>query len=169
MRAVKAFDDKRGHMKFLNPDKYQKYCYERFDYYLIQVRRLLPTARVEHVGSSSIPGAISKGDLDILIGVDARELEASVRILFTLGFQEKQNTLRTSELCMLESTSEDVAFQVVAMGSEFTCFSDFRDRLRASPDLVIQYNELKKSCEGLSHDEYREKKSTFIEHVLAKV
>ncbi|KKD00735.1 GrpB family protein [Photobacterium halotolerans] len=155
-------------MKFLSPDKYQQHCNARFDYYLIQVGRLLPTARVEHVGSSSIPGTISKGDLDILVGVEAHELEASVRVLLTLGFQEKKNTLRTRELCMLESTSEDVAFQVVAIGSEFECFLGFRDRLRAFPDLVIQYNELKKSCEGLSHDEYREKKSTFIEHVLTQ-
>ncbi|WP_311568494.1 GrpB family protein [Photobacterium arenosum] len=156
-------------MKFLSPDQYQKACHERFDYYLNQIRRLLPAARVEHVGASSVPGAISKGDLDILIGVDAHELEDSARILLTLGFQEKRNTLRTAELCMLESTSEGVAFQVVAIGSEFECFVDFRDRLRASPDLVVQYNVLKKSCEGLSHDEYREKKSTFIEHVLAQV
>jgi len=155
-------------MKFLSPDQYQKNCNARFDYYLFQVRRLLPTASVEHVGSSSVPGVISKGDLDILVGVEAHELEASVRVLLTLGFQEKKNTLRTSELCMLESTSEDVAFQVVAIGSEFECFLGFRDRLRAFPDLVIQYNELKKSCEGLSHDEYREKKSSFIEHVLAQ-
>ncbi|WP_311568495.1 GrpB family protein [Photobacterium arenosum] len=110
-------------MKFLSPDQYQKACHERFDYYLNQIRRLLPAARVEHVGASSVPGAISKGDLDILIGVDTHELEASARILLTLGFQEKKNTLRTAELCMLESTSEDVAFQVVSIGSEFAAIT----------------------------------------------
>ncbi|WP_371317042.1 GrpB family protein [Aeromonas sp. sia0103] len=50
---------------------------------------MLPKARVEHIGASSIPLAISKGDLDIFIGVESDELEAAVQLLTTLGFQEK--------------------------------------------------------------------------------
>ena len=69
---------------------------------------------------------------------------------------------------MLESTSgDDVALQVVTNGSEFECFLRFRDKLRANPALVQQYNTLKMSCEGWSQEKYRGKKSTFIEHVLA--
>jgi GrpB-like predicted nucleotidyltransferase (UPF0157 family) len=59
-----------------------------------------------------------------------------------------------------------VALQVVANGSEFECFLAFRDRLRASADLVEKYNTLKRSCEGWPQDKYREKKSAFIEYVL---
>ncbi len=113
--------------------------------------------------------AISKGDLDIFVGVEMGDFGLAIQRLMTLGFQEKTDTLRTSELCMLESTSgDDVAFQIVVNGSEFECFLVFRDKLRKDSSLVQRYNDLKLSCEGLSQDDYRLKKSEFIEQVLAQ-
>ncbi|EAS41357.1 hypothetical protein C9J48_12005 [Photobacterium profundum] len=155
-------------MKFYSAEQYQASCEELFLRYEREILKLLPSARVEHVGASSIPSAISKGDLDIFVGVDALELECAAQLLTTLGFQEKVDTLRTTELCMLESTStDDVAFKVVANGSEFECFLMFRDKLRANTSLVLKYNDLKMSCEGWSQDEYRQMKFAFVEHVLA--
>jgi len=160
----------RGNMKFYSAEQYQASCEELFLRYGREIKKLFPDARIEHVGASSIPMAVSKGDLDIFVGVEASELENAAQLLTTLGFQEKVDTLRTSELCMLESTSDDdVAFQVVANGSEFECFLVFRDKLRENASLVQQYNELKMSCEGWSQEEYRRKKSAFVEHVLAQV
>ncbi|MGE6161054.1 GrpB family protein [Aeromonas salmonicida] len=154
-------------MKFYSAEQYQASCEDLFLRYEREVKNLLPNARVEHVGASSIPLAISKGDLDIFIGVESDELSAAIQLLTTLGFQEKADTLRTSELCMLESTSgDDVAFQLVANGSEFEFFLIFRDKLRTASSLVQQYNALKISCEGQSQDDYRRKKSDFINHVL---
>lgn len=103
-------------MKFYLPEEYQDLCYTQFQAYKRRVSLLLPDAVVEHVGSSAIPGAISKGDLDIYVGVQPRELEGAIQQLYKLGFSVKQNTLRTPELCMIESKTEDVAFQVVANG-----------------------------------------------------
>lgn len=156
-------------MKFYKPDQYQAACEALFLQTKSKVLALLPHARVEHIGASSIPYAVSKGDLDIFVGIKADEFENSVKLLSSLGFQEKVDTLRTAELCMLESISqEDVALQVVVNGSEFECFLKFRDLLCANADLVKQYNKLKLSCEDLSQDAYREKKSVFVEWVLAK-
>ncbi|CAK1960868.1 GrpB family protein [Vibrio crassostreae] len=155
-------------MKFYRAEQYQTACHEMFARYERGIKKLIPNARVEHVGASSIPSAVSKGDLDIFVGIESSELEYAAEQLTTLGFKEKLDTLRTPELCMLESTSgDDVALQVVANGSEFECFLTFRDKLRANPALVQQYNTLKISCEGWPQEEYREKKATFIEHVLA--
>ncbi|MGP5210418.1 GrpB family protein [Psychrobacter alimentarius] len=138
-------------MKFFNPEKYQAFNEKLFFRYQSKIKEVLPDVRVEHTGASAIPTAISKGDLDIFVGVEAFELERVVQLLVTLGFQEKFDTLRTPELCMLESSStEDVAIQVVANGSEFECFLVFRNKLRSDMSLVQQYNELKLSCEGLS-------------------
>ncbi|MFA0159453.1 GrpB family protein [Vibrio sp. 10N.261.46.A3] len=158
-------------MKFYPAEQYQAACNELFVRYERDIKTLIPNARVEHVGASSIPFAVSKGDLDIFVGVELSELselEDAIERLTTLGFNEKLDTLRTPELCMLESTSaDDVALQVVANGSEFECFLRFRDKLRANPALVQQYNTLKMSCEGWSQEKYRAKKSAFIQHVLA--
>ncbi|EGQ9322277.1 GrpB family protein, partial [Vibrio cholerae] len=156
-------------MKFYSAEQYQGKCQERFLRYQSEIQELLPDARIEHVGASSIPMAISKGDLDIFVGVEMGDFCLAIQRLMTLGFQEKSDTLRTSELCMLESTSgDDVAFQIVVNGSEFECFLAFRDKLRKDASLVQRYNNLKLSCEGLSQDDYRGKKSEFIEQVLAQ-
>lgn len=157
-------------MNFFSPEQYQVANEALFLKYASAIKNLLPQARVEHIGASAIPKAISKGDLDIFVGVDATELEINVQRLMTLGFHEKVDTLRTPALCMLESDSvQDVAIQVVANGSEFECFLSFRDALCSNALLVQQYNELKISCEGLSQDAYRLKKSAFIERVLVQV
>lgn len=154
-------------MKFYRAEQYQTACHEMFARYERDINKLIPNARVEHVGASSIPSAASKGDLDIFVGIESSELEYAAEQLTTLGFKEKLDTLRTPELCMLESTSgDDVALQVVANGSEFECFLTFRDKLLSAPALVEQYNALKMSCEGWPQEEYREKKADFIEHVL---
>ncbi|MEZ8154892.1 GrpB family protein [Vibrio splendidus] len=154
-------------MKFYPAEQYQAACNELFVRYERDIKKLIPNARVEHVGASSIPFAVSKGDLDIFVGVELGELEDVIERLTTLGFTEKLVTLRTPELCMLESTlGDDVALQVVASGSEFECFLRFRDKLSTNPALVEQYSALKMSCEGWPQDEYREKKADFIEYVL---
>ena len=156
-------------MRFFNPEEYQAFNEKLFLRYKSKIEEVLPDVRVEHIGASAIPTAISKGDLDIFVGVEAFKLERVVQLLVTLGFQEKFDTLRTPELCMLESSStKDVAIQVVASGSEFEFFLIFRDKLRSNMSLVQQYNELKLSCEGLSQDAYRLKKSAFIEQVLVQ-
>ena len=130
--------------------------------------KILPNARVEHVGSSAIPGAISKGDLDIFVGVTQDDFLKAIDLIKHIGFSEKLDTLRTDSLCMMTSSTynEDVAVQLVANGSEHESFLEFRDKLRSNPDLVSRYNQLKRDCKGLSHDNYREVKSAFIETVL---
>jgi GrpB-like predicted nucleotidyltransferase (UPF0157 family) len=130
--------------------------------------KILPNARVEHVGSSAIPGAISKGDLDIFVGVTQDDFLEAIDLIKHIGFSEKLNTLRTDSLCMMTSSTynEDVAVQLVANGSEHESFLEFRDKLRSNPDLVSRYNQLKLNCKGLPHDNYREVKSTFIATVL---
>lgn len=100
-------------MKFYPAEQYQTACHEMFARYERDIKKLIPNARVEHVGASSIPSAVSKCDLDIFVGVELGELEDVIGRLTTLGFKEKLDTLRTPELCMLESTSgDDVALQV---------------------------------------------------------
>ncbi len=66
----------------------------------------------------------------------------------------------------VDSYEIDVAVQIVAVGSKFEFFVEFRNRLQADPQLVHDYNALKKSFEGLSPDQYRAAKSQFMERVF---
>lgn len=90
-------------MIFLEPEQYQQNCIDLFNSYKKNISSLLPFAKIEHIGSSAIPNTISKGDLDIYIEVMSDQFEFAIEQLKTLNFIEKQNTLRTHELCMLES------------------------------------------------------------------
>lgn len=154
-------------MIFLEPEQYQQKCAQLFNSYQKDISTLLPFAKIEHIGSSSIPNAISKGDLDIYIEVKPDQFEFAIEQLKKLNFIEKQNTLKTHELCMLESLNDDdVAFQIVVTGSKFTFFLTFRNKLISSPTLVDEYNQLKLECSHLHPDQYRAIKSEFISHVL---
>jgi len=155
-------------MQFYEASEYQPACSIKFQHYRNKILSLIPNAKVDHIGSSAISGAISKGDLDILVAVEKLKLEGAVIKLQSLGFRVKQDTLRTNELCMLESELEDVAFQVIALGSQFEMFLIFRNELLADNEKVKQYNELKRSCIGMSQDAYRAYKSKFIENVLGQ-
>jgi RimJ/RimL family protein N-acetyltransferase len=86
-----------------------------------------------------------------------------------MGFNIKQGTLKTDELCMLSSVSYplEVAIQVVANGSIFENFLTFRDLLLCDGELRNSYHQLKQACAGYSDDDYRSKKSSFIEGTLA--
>lgn len=155
-------------MIFLEPEQYQQRCAQLFNSYQKDISTLLPFAKIEHIGSSAIPNAISKGDLDIYIEVIPEQFEFVIEQLKTLNFIEKQNTLRTHELCMLESlNNDDVAFQIVVTDSIFTFFLTFKNKLISSPTLVNEYNQLKLQCSHLDPDQYRTIKADFINRVLS--
>ncbi len=158
-------------MKFLQPNQYQPEISQLYEEIASVVLQLLPEARVEHIGASSIPGAISKGDLDIFVGLDREELERVITELERNGYRVKPNTLRNKSLCMLEIDSYQypVALQVVANGSRFEMFLAFRDAIRKSEALLREYNQMKYLCEGISENCYRSRKSEFIEKVLSSV
>ena len=100
--------------------------------------------------------------------VAAQDHAQAVRTLEAAGHVVKADTLRTPELCMLESPRQDwdVALQVVAQGSEFEFFMRFRDALRADPRLVEQYNRIKLEHASLGPQRYRDAKARFIAAVL---
>jgi GrpB-like predicted nucleotidyltransferase (UPF0157 family) len=87
-----------------------------------------------------------------------------------MGYTVKRDTLRTPELCMLQSPRQDVdlALQVIAKGSKFEFFLTFRDALRNDPSLVQKYNEVKLRHQTSEASQYREAKATFIQAVLGK-
>lgn len=157
-------------MRLLQPDQYQAKAEAVFTAVASELAQLLPAARVEHIGASAVPGALSKGDVDVCVVVSPGELSTAVATLQESGYVPKQETLRTPELCMLVAPSEDIdlALQVIAEGSQFEFFIRFRDALRSEPDLVQEYNRIKLDSICLGENGYRDAKSCFIEAVLQR-
>ena len=114
-------------MKFFYPREYLKEATETFVSIKWRIQSVLPSARIEHIGSSAISGALSKGDLDVFVGVNGEEFEDSLKKLKGLSFAVKKGNLRTSSLCMLEAFDYqmDVGIQLVELGSKFEFFLVF--------------------------------------------
>lgn len=130
--------------------------------------KYITNSRFEHIGASSILGSVSKGDLDIFVGVNRDDFEKTLQKLKAIGFYEKEGTLRTDELCMMvtDKYNYDVALQVVVNGRKFEDFIKFRDFMKTRPDLIEELNALKRSCSGLAPDDYRAKKSNWVQGIL---
>jgi GrpB-like predicted nucleotidyltransferase (UPF0157 family) len=159
-------------MSLLPAADYQPAIQSLFDRTAAALRALLPEARIEHLGASSIPGAWSKGDLDIGVFVPPPAHAATVAFLGERGWAVKEDTLRTPALCMLlappgMAPGYDLALQIVATGSSFEDFLHFRDALRADASLVAAYDEVKRRHWAAGEDAYRAAKARFIESVLA--
>lgn len=159
-------------MKLLPPEAYQAAAEAAFRMEASRLHALLPEAHIEHVGSSAVPGLLSKGDLDLCVLVPQDAHASAVQSLVQAGYAIKPDTLRTPELCMLlppepcAAPGLDLAVQLVARGSRFEFFLHFRDALRADPALVARYNELKRAHEHADPARYREAKAHFVAEVL---
>ncbi|HSC83677.1 MAG TPA: GrpB family protein [Pseudomonas sp.] len=156
-------------MDLLPADGYQPRANEIAAAAASEILARLPGTRIEHIGSSAIPGAISKGDVDLCVLVAPTQFDYVLCVLEELGYQQKLDTLRTEQLCMLVSPRRDIdlAIQLITLGSEFEFFLTFRDALLASAELVERYNQVKLDAAHLPEDEYRSAKSCFIDAVLA--
>lgn len=155
-------------MIFLESEEYQEKVNSLFKRVKTDLEEKLDINRIEHIGASSIKGAVSKGDLDIFLGVDKDKFKETITNLKNLGFAEKQDTLRTDELCMMvaDRYNYDVAIQVVVNGSKFEDFIKFRDLMSSRPDLVKELNDLKRKSQGLEPAKYRSIKSKWIENII---
>ncbi|MFZ6749921.1 GrpB family protein [Undibacterium sp. Ren11W] len=52
-------------MKLHSPENYQAELAKRYERVAASLHLIIPFAKLEHIGSSSVPGAISKADLDV--------------------------------------------------------------------------------------------------------
>ncbi len=80
-------------MIFFEPEEYQSRVSELFETVKSDVLQYISDVRLEHIGASSIKGAVSKGDLDIFVGVEKGQFNLVIKKLKEIGFTEKKNTL----------------------------------------------------------------------------
>lgn len=130
---------------------------------------LLPAADIEHVGATAVPGALTKGDVDLLVRVSRREFPEAVSILRQryLVHQPHNWTATLASFKAPGASEPPVGVQLVVAGSDADgLFAPFRDALIDDPALLDEYNELKLSLDGLDYRTYTERKGAFVEKVL---
>lgn len=129
---------------------------------------LLPRARIEHVGSTAVPGSITKGDLDVCVIVEPADF-ADADAQLSGRYRRNPGSIRTADFAAFtaEDGAIDVGIQLVAAGSEWDTFVRWRDLLRSDPELLRAYDTLKRRYEGTPMDAYRTAKSAFIDGVVS--
>lgn len=132
-----------------------------------RIRRRLPGALVEHIGATSVPGLITKGDLDIAVRVAAGGFEAADRALAEMYPRNRGNE-RTGTYSSFadDAVTPPLGVQVCVIGGPEDFFVSLRDLLCTRPDLVGRLNELKRSFDNRPMADYRAAKSVFIESIL---
>jgi GrpB-like predicted nucleotidyltransferase (UPF0157 family) len=118
---------------------------ERFTDVQIRVRAALGCAavRVEHIGSTAVPGLAAKPIVDVLVTVVDPDDEPAFRpALETLGYQLR---VREPGHRMFRTAARDVHVHVWAdSDAEVERYLRFRDRLRASSEDRAAYERLKR-------------------------
>lgn len=150
------------------PRHYQDRAIAAFEDAELLLGAILPDARIEHIGASAIPGAYSKGDVDICVAVPRDRFLEALGVLGEAGYTIRPDTLRTEQLCMLDAPESDVplSVQLIEAGSRYEFFMRFRDALRDDATLVARYNALKIDAAPYGIEAYRAAKSRFILDVL---
>lgn len=136
------------------------------------VERRRPDLHVEHIGSTAVPTLPGKGIVDLSVEADPGEIPGIAALLHDLGFQDQPgpDPWPPSRPMLVGAVHYDgdefrIHFHVQPTGGDMRRDLAFRDALRADPELVRQYTELKTAITGGSAvDGYRytHSKTTWI-------
>jgi GrpB-like predicted nucleotidyltransferase (UPF0157 family) len=140
----------------------------------------MPSALVEHIGSTSVAGCAGKGYVDLMLAYPDGELDAAKGALADLGFQ-RQFTRdpfpeeRPLRIGALDHDGERFLLHVHVISErspEVDEMRAFRERLRARPALRDAYVACKRAIldEGVTDGvDYAIKKGGFVQSALAMI
>lgn len=154
-------------VSFYRDEKIIKNAENAFKYHKNEISRRIPGADIQHVGSTAVPGSVTKGDLDIQVRVDSTRFDDAVEILSEM-YDLNTGSVSTSEFRAFEDREAypPLGIQLTVIGSEFDFFWKIRDILLQNPDLKKEYNDLKLKYEGSDMEVYRNAKEKFFEKIL---
>ena len=138
--------------------------------------KLGDSVRIDHVGSTAIPGIMGKGIIDILVGVEnSVEFESIRDILVGMGYYPSERS-RTDIYQFFASTTEETGVGdthihlVIRDTDRYDEFLILRDYLLDNPSEAIAYSNHKKEIlsRNLSRAEYRETKSRYVSALIER-
>lgn len=150
---------------FFPVEKYWATAHEQFQGEKKNILRLLLgiEASVEHIGGTSVPGGLTRNDLDIHIRVAKKDFLTVVGRMKTYA-EIKNSLLPLADETSFKSTGGGffIDYTVTIFGSKSDKhYSTTRDLLINDPRLLQRYNKLKSSFEEASYVKYRAAKKKF--------
>lgn len=97
---------------------------------------------VEHVGSSSVPGLQGRQEIDILVGVAGAEIDASTRLLSSIGYAMQSRSPPDWEPYSVLVKPGEIPFELLVVEHRGPLWSRIvwlRDYLRDDPARAAEY------------------------------
>jgi GrpB-like predicted nucleotidyltransferase (UPF0157 family) len=154
-------------VSFLPEERVRARVRHRFEELRTELQAMVPGAQIEHVGSTAIPGSLTKGDLDVQVRVVAAEYRAAKERLCEL-YDVNVGGFTAPDAISFEDYSGEphVGVHLTVVGGSADIQWRFRDLLLASAALRREYDDLKRRFDGKSMARYRDAKADFVERVL---
>ncbi len=131
-----------------------------------QLRAVLPRAVIVHVGGTSLPDGLTRGDLDIQVRVRSEDFEDACHAVSALyednagGFTDQGHSFKS------DASDPPLGVHVTVIDGPSDIQHRQRDLLRARPDLRAAYDALKRRFDGGEMSAYREAKARFFDRLL---
>ena len=137
-----------------------------------RLRKILPEARIEHVGSTAVPGGEAKPILDVSVGL-APGTRLRIAAARSIGLEFRSVSPESAHFVFRDTKGRHVAHvHVNPRGSDAELgLLRFRDFLRAHPDVVLEYVALKHRsiADARARACYTEEKGPFIRGLEPRV
>ncbi|WP_234051993.1 MULTISPECIES: GrpB family protein [unclassified Xanthobacter] len=145
---------------------------ERFAHHATVLSTILPDAKIEHIGSTSLGFIYAKDVVDIMIGVSPLAITPASRLLVQNGYISEGDTPTHAWLCWPNNIYRKVVVHVLEyQGRQWTDRIIFRDYLATHHDVAAEYEALKSSItvSRPTWAAYTNQKSNFVSSIVKKV
>lgn len=131
-----------------------------------RIESVLPHAEVLHVGSTAIPGTLTKGDVDLQVRVLQTDFQTAVKQLHNF-YQLNEGSIKTADFRAFEDDSQalPLGIQLTVIDSEYDFFWKFTQILNENENLRKAYDDLKLKFDGQSMAKYRQAKEAFFAEI----
>jgi GrpB-like predicted nucleotidyltransferase (UPF0157 family) len=162
--------DSRDPIALLAPRHYQEVANAAYEDAELLLSSILPDARIEHVGASAVPGAYSRGGVDICVAVPPDAFDEALGVLCEAGYLPRSQAEADDRWAALAAPYGDVELmlQLVESGSTHESLMRLRDALRGDPVLLARCNAIKIEAGPQGGVAYADAKARFFADVLKR-
>lgn len=154
-------------VSFVPESRVRAQVMQSFEKLRITLEPVVEGGEIHHVGSTAIPGSLTKGDLDVQIRVKKTQFEtvsSRLRAIYVVN----EGGFTGTDAISFEHKDGDVSIGIHLTVIDGSCDLQhrFRDRLLASIPLQKEYDQLKRRFDGRSMKAYRDAKEQFVLRVM---